>query len=152
MNGHEVSCSEAIVTEKGVRIAAPDLRNKQQLELFALLLSDFSLLPGFKSKHLRSKMQENPKTAKIAYELRKLRERGAIKKLKNTHYYQVTEEGYVWLYYSLFNYSYFVNPLLSKANKRAFGEVCDNLSKTEQAYSMIDAAVSLITSELGLVA
>ena len=53
-------------------------------------------------------MQGNPKTAKIAYEIRELRERGAIKKLKNTHYYQVTEEGYVWLYYTLFNYSYFV--------------------------------------------
>jgi len=70
---------QAIVTEKGVRVTAPDLRKKEQLELYALLLSDFSLLPGFKNKHLRKKMQGNPKTAKIAYELRKLRERGAIK-------------------------------------------------------------------------
>jgi len=31
-------------------------------------------------------------------------------------------------------------------------KVCDNSSKTEQAYSMIDDAVSLIISELGLVA
>jgi len=143
---------QAIVTEKGVRIAAPDLRNKEQLELYAVLLSNFSLLPGFKNKHLREKLQGNPKTAKIAYEMRKLRERGAIKKLKNTHYYQVTEEGYVWLYYSLFNYLYFVNPLLSKANKKEVRKVCNNLSKTEQAYSMIDSAVALITSELGLVA
>jgi hypothetical protein len=58
----------------------------------------------------------------------------------------------VWLYYTLFNYSYFVNPLLSKANKRGFRQVCDNPSKTEQAYAMIDNAVSIITSELGLVA
>jgi hypothetical protein len=143
---------QAIVTEKGVRIAAPDLRNKEQLELYAILLSNFSLLPGFKNKHLREKLQGNPKTAKIAYEMRKLRERGAIKKLKNTHYYQVTEEGYVWLYYSLFNYLYFVNPLLSKVNKKEVKKVCNNLSKTEQAYSMIDSAVALITSELGLVA
>lgn len=143
---------QTIVTEKGARIAAPDLRKKEQLELYALLLSDFSLLPGFKNKHLRGKLQGNPKTAKIAYEMRKLRERGAIKKLKNTHYYRVTEEGYVWLYYTLFNYSHFVNPLLSKANKRGVREVCNNPSKTEQAYSMIDNAVSLITSELGLVA
>lgn len=143
---------KAIVTEKGVRIAAPDLRKQEQLELYALLLSDFSLLPGFKNKHLGKKMQGNPKTAKIAYEMRKLRERGAIKKLKNTHYYQVTEEGYVWLYYTLFNYSYFVNPLLSKANKQAVKKVSNNQSKTEQAYSMIDNAVRLVTSELGLVA
>jgi len=143
---------QAIVSETGVRIAAPDLRKKEQLELYALLLSDFSLLPGFKNKHLREKLQEKPKTAKIAYELRKLRERGAIKKLKNTHYYQVTEEGYVWLYYSLFNYSYFVNPLLSKANERGVKQVCNNQSKTKNAYAMIDEAVSLITAELGLVA
>lgn len=143
---------QAIVTDMGVRVAAPDLRKKEQLELYAVLLSNFSLLPGFKNKHLRKKLQGNPKTAKIAYEMRKLRERGAIRKLKNTHYYQVTEEGYVWLYYTLFNYSYFVNPLLSKANRREVKKVCDNPSKTEQAYSMIDNAVRLITSELGLVA
>ncbi len=143
---------QAIVTEKGVRIAAPDLRKKEQLELYTLLLSDFSLLPGFKNKHLREKMQGNPKTAEIAYEMRKLRERGAIKKIKNTHYYQVTEEGYVWLYYSLFNYFHFVNPLLSKANKRGVKKASTNQSKTEKAYAMINDAVSLITSELGLVA
>ena len=99
---------QAIVTDKGVRVAAPDLRKKDQLALFALLLSDLSLVSGFKNKDLRAKLQGNPKTAKIAYELRKLRECGAIKKLKNTHYYQVTEEGYIWLYYSLFNYSYWL--------------------------------------------
>lgn len=143
---------QTIVTEKGVMVAAPDLRKKEQLELYAVLLSNFSLLPGFKNKHIREKMQGKPKTAKIAYEMRKLRERGAIKKLKNTHYYRVTEEGYVWLYYTLFNYSFFVNPLLSKANKRGVKKVSSNPSKTEQAYSMINDAVSMITSELGLVA
>ncbi len=126
---------KAVVTEKGVMVAAPDLRKNEQLELYAVLLSNFSLLPGFKNKDIRQKMQGNPKTAKIAYEMRKLRERGAIKKLKNTHYYRVTEEGYAWLYYTLFNYSYFVNPLLSKANKRGVKEVCNNPSKTEQAFN-----------------
>jgi hypothetical protein len=143
---------QAVITEKGVRIAAPDLRKDEQLELYALLMSDVSLVSGFKNKDIRKKMQGNPKTAKLAYELRKLRERGAIKKMKNTHYYRLTEEGYVWLYYSLFNYSHFVNPLLSKRNKEAIKELSSNPSKIEQAYSMIDVAVSLVTSELGLVA
>ena len=143
---------QAIVTAKGVRVAAPDLRKTEQLELYAVLLSDTNLALGFKNKHLRAKLQGNPKTAKIAYEMRKLRERGAIKKLKNTHYYRLTEEGYVWLYYTLFNYSYFVNPLLSKRNKKVNKALSDNPSKIEKAYSMIDQAVSLVTSELGLVA
>ncbi len=143
---------QPVITEKGVRIAAPDLRKEEQLELYSVLLSDKSLVSGFKNKDIRKKMQGNPKTAKLAYELRKLRERGAIKKLKNTHYYRLTEEGYVWLYYSLFNYSHFVNPLLSKRNKAATKWLSNNPSKIEQAYSMIDSALNLVTSELGLVA
>lgn len=143
---------QAIVTEKGVRVAAPDLRKKEQLELYAILLCDPNLVLGFKNKHLKQKIKGNPKTAKIAYELRKLRERGAIKKMKNTHYYQLTEEGYIWIYYSLFNYFYFVNPLLSKASKKATKEASNNLSKTEQAYSLIDKALKLITTDLGIAA
>jgi hypothetical protein len=143
---------QAIVTEKGTRVAAPDLRKKEQLELYAVLLCDMNLVSGFKNKHLKGKMKGNPKTAKIAYELRKLRERGAIKKMENTHYYQLTEEGYIWIYYSLFNYLHFVNPLLSKANKKAIKKASNNLSKTEQAYSMIDKALKLITTELGIAA
>jgi len=143
---------QPVITEKGVRIAAPDLRKEEQLELYAVLLSDVSLTSGFRNKDLRGKIKGKPKTAKLAYELRKLRERGAIKKLKNTHYYRLTEEGYVWLYYSLFNYSHFVNPLLSKRNKAVIKELTNNPSKIEQAYSMIDSALNLVTSELGLVA
>jgi len=143
---------QAVITEKGVRIAAPDLRKEEQLELYAVLLSDSNIVSGFRNKDLRGKITGNPKTAKLAYELRKLRERGAIKKLKNTHYYRLAEEGSVWLYYSLFNYSHFVNPLLSKRNKAAIKELSTNPSKIEQAYSMIDSALNLVTSELGLVA
>ena len=56
---------KAIVTEKGVRVAAPDLRNEQQLELFHVLLNDKNAVMGFKNKQLREKLQENPKTAKL---------------------------------------------------------------------------------------
>jgi len=143
---------QPIVTEKGIRIPAPDLRNQEQLALFLLLLNEPGFSSGFRNKDLRSKLESKPKTAKIAYELRKLRERGAIKKLKNTHYYQLTEEGYIWIYYSLFNYSHFVTPLLSKRNKTAVKKECGNPSKIEHAYSMMDKAVSVITSEIGLVA
>ncbi|MBP1664040.1 MAG: hypothetical protein H6Q19_1180 [Bacteroidetes bacterium] len=108
---------KAIVAEKGVRVAAPDLRKEEQVELFRILLDDKNVVYGFKNKQIRAKMSGNPKTAKIAYELRKLRERGAIKKSKNSNNYQLTQEGYVWLYYSLFNQDCFVNPLLSIRNE-----------------------------------
>jgi hypothetical protein len=143
---------KAIVNKKGVRVAAPDLRKDEQVELFRLLLSDKNAVNGFNNKSLRSKMSGNPKTAKIAYELRKLQERGAIKRLKHSHYYQLTQEGYVWLYYSLFNYGYFVNPLLSMRNKSAVKSNCESPSTIEKAYSMMDEAMSLVTRELNLVA
>jgi predicted transcriptional regulator len=43
---------------------------------------------------------ENWKTEKIAYELRKLRVRGAVEKIKSSHYYRLTKEGYIWTFYS----------------------------------------------------
>lgn len=139
-------------TAKGQKIAAPDLRKEDQIELIGILLSSNFHVMGFRNKDLRKKLGKNWKTAKIAYELRKLRERGAVKKKQNTHYYQLTEEGYAWLYYSIFNYSYFINPLLSKICKKQLKQSLENPSKIEEAYRQINRAVSLVTSELGLVA
>jgi hypothetical protein len=143
---------KAIVTQKGVRVAAPDLRNEEQLELFRILLNDKNVVYGFKNKQIRSQMKGNPKTAKIAYELRKLRERGAIKKSKDSNNYQLTQEGYVWLYYSLFNQDYFVNHLLSMSIQKSKKGQAENPSNIEKAYSMINDAMKLVISELNIAA
>lgn len=143
---------KAIVTQKGVRVAAPDLRKEEQLELFRILLDDKNVVYGFKNKQIRSQMSGNPKTAKIAYELRKLRERGAIKKSKGSNNYQLTQEGYVWLYYSLFNLNYFVNPLLSMSIEKSKKGQSENPSDIEKAYSMINDAMKLVISELNIAA
>jgi predicted transcriptional regulator len=143
---------QSIITEKGVRIAAPDLRNKEQLELYSVLLSANYFSIGFKNKDLQRLLGENWKTAKIAYELRKLRERGAIKKIKNSHYYRLTEEGMNWLFYSFFNLLHFVNPLLSKQIKSKQKSIANNPSAIEQAYSMIEQHRRIIMNELGIVA
>ena len=143
---------KAIVTEKGVRVAAPDLRKEEQLELFRILLDDKNVVYGFKNKQIRSQMTGNPKTAKIAYELRKLRERGAIKKSKGSNNYTLTQEGYVWLYYSLFNQHYFVNPLLSISTEKSKKGQSENPSMIEKAYSMINEAMKLVISELNVAA
>jgi len=143
---------ESILTKTGQRIAAPDLRKKHQMELLSLLLSSNCYVTGFRNKDLRAKLGSNWKTAKIAYELRKLRERGAVKRLKTSHYYRLTEEGYVWLFYSFFNQAYFVNPLLSKRCKTGLRNCVANPSKIEGAYIQINKAVSLVLAELGMVA
>ncbi|MBU1677232.1 hypothetical protein KKA85_15805, partial [bacterium] len=110
---------QPVITEKGQRIPAPDLRNKKQMALIQVLLRTNFRAMGFRNKDLRKKLGKEWKTAKVAYELRKLRERGAVKKLQGSQYYQLTQEGYIWLYYSIFNYSYFINPLLSASCKKA---------------------------------
>ena len=143
---------QAIITEKGLRIAAPDLRNKAQLELYSVLLSSSYFSIGFRNKDLQALLGDNWKTTKIAYELRKLRERGAIKKIKNSHYYRLTEEGMNWLFYVLFNLLHFVNPLLSKQIKSKQKSIVDNHSSLEESYSMIDKHRSIIMKELGIAA
>ena len=131
-------------------MAAPDLRNEKQLALFRILLDDKNVVYGFTNKQIRSKMSGNPKTEKIAYELRKLRERGAIKKSKGSNNYQLTQEGYVWLYYSLFNQNYFISPLLSISIKKSKKGQAENPSNIEKAYSMINDAMKLVISDLNI--
>ena len=143
---------QTVVTESGQKIPAPDLRKQHQLELIGILINSNYHVLGFRNKDLRAKMGDSPKTAKIAYELRKLRVRGAIKKKHNSHYYHITEEGYKWMYYMIFNYSYFVSPLLSRSCKKSIKQNVENPSKIEEAYSQINKALSLITSELKIVA
>lgn len=141
-----------LITSKGTKIPALDLRKENQLELIEVLLNSTNHVLGFRNKDIRVKLGNKAKTAGIAYELRKLRERGAIKKKQNTHYYQLTEEGYAWLYYTIFNHSYFVKPLLSRRCKKVIKQNVENPSKIEDAYLQIDKSVSLIMAELGLAA
>jgi predicted transcriptional regulator len=84
--------------------------------------------------------------------MRKLRARGAIKKKQNTHYYQLTEEGLVWIFYSIFSHYHFVTPLMSKSLKKALKQNVINPSKIEEAYTRINESVSLIISEFGVAA
>ena len=95
-------------------------------------------------------MTGNPKTAKIAYELRKLRERGAIKKCKSTNNYTLTKEGYVWIYYALIQQDHFLNPLLSIHNKKTKKTNLKKHSNIEKAQAVINDAIRLITNELNI--
>ena len=95
---------------------------------------------------------EDWKTAKIAYEIRKLRERGAIKKLKSTHYYRLTQEGYIWIFSSFFNSEHLIKPLISTSCNKQELEHFGNHSKTEKAYDEIKNQITYIMQEFGLVA
>lgn len=143
---------QTVVTPTGARVSAPDLRKPEQVAFLEVLLNANNYAFGFRNRDIRVKLGKSWKTAKIAYEMRKLRARGAIKKKQNTHYYQLTEEGLVWIFYSIFSHYHFVTPLLSKSLRKALKQNAINPSKIEEAYSRINESVSLIISEFGVAA
>lgn len=143
---------QTVVTPNGTKVAAPDLRNPEQIAFLEVLLNANNYAFGFRNRDLRVKLGKSWKTAKVAYEMRKLRARGAIKKKQNTHYYQLTEEGLIWIFYSIFSHYHFVTPLMSKSFKKALKQDVNNPSKIEEAYSRINESVSVIISEFGIAA
>ena len=122
-----------ITKENGTKIPAPDLRKKFQVELLKVLLAASNRFFGFRNKDLKEILGKNWKTAKIAYELRKLRERGAVEKIKSSHYYRLTKEGYVWIFYSFFNIEHTVKPLISTKYEKSNFKDCGNSSNLEVA-------------------
>jgi hypothetical protein len=142
---------DPVIHQTGTRIAAPDLRKQHQVAFLEGLLSSINRSFGFRNKDLRRNLGEEWKTAKIAYELRKLRVRGAVKKIKSSHYYRLTKEGFVWIFYSFFHSNHILKPLLSGSYKKSGFSVSDQPSIIEGAYSDINKAVSLIMSEFKLV-
>ena len=138
---------DPITNKRGVKIPAPDLRKAHQVQLLEALLSSINRSLGFRSKDLKLILGKEWKTAKIAYELRKLRERGAVKKIQSSHYYRLTKEGYVWIFYSFFNSKHIIKPLLSGSCKSANLLNSDQASIIEEAYSDINKAVAMIMAE-----
>ena len=142
---------DTVTNSRGVKIAAPDLRKEHQVEFLEVLLSATHRAFGFRNKDLKQKLGKNWKTAKIAYELRKLRERGAIKKIQSSHYYRLTKEGFVWIFYSFFNSKHILKPLISASYKKKDFLDLHQASIIETAYSDINMNLSLIMSEFKLV-
>jgi hypothetical protein len=142
---------DTVLNHKGVKIPAPDLRKEHQVDFIKVLLSSVNRSLGFRSKDLKQLLGEDWKTAKIAYELRKLRERGAVKKLQSSHYYQLTKEGFVWIFYSFFNNKHLLKPLLSVSYTKGKVSKKEQASNIEMAYLDINKAVSLIMSKFKLV-
>ncbi len=143
---------DPLINKKGMRIAAPDLRKEHQMEFLEALVSSSHRSLGFRNKDLKRILGEDWKTAKIAYELRKLRERGAVNKIHSSHYYSFTKEGFVWVFYSFLNSKHIAKPLLSVCYQKSNFSNSDQASVIEGAYSAINRAISLIATEFKLVA
>jgi hypothetical protein len=142
---------DPLINKKGIKIAAPDLRKEHQMEFLEALYSSSHRSLGFRNKDLKRILGKDWKTAKIAYELRKLRERGAVEKIQSSHYYRLTKEGFIWVFYSFFNSTHISKSLLSVSYKKDMFSNSNQPSIIEGAYSEINRAVALIASEFKLV-
>ena len=74
-----------------------------------------------------------------------------MKKLQKSHYYQLTKEGYVWIFCSFFQNKHLSKPLLSGSYQKLNFANSHQATIIEGAYSNINRAVSLIASEFKLV-
>ncbi len=137
--------NQSFINEKGHKIAAPDLRKEHQIDLLKVLISSAYQSLGFRSKDLKLLLGKKWKTAKIAYELRKLRVRGAVEKLKTTHYYRLTKKGFIWIFYSFFNIEFLSKPLISAYYILPNQIPKNNRSQLENAYANINSSLALIT-------
>jgi len=76
--------------------------------------------------------------------------RGVVERIKSSHYYLLTKEGCVWVFYSFFNSKHILKPLLFGSYKKDGVSASDQQSIIEGAYSDINKAISLIMTEFKL--
>lgn len=145
--------TETLITEKGKRIAAPDLRQKKQLALISVLLNCRYSAEWFRVKELIPYLSgDYSKTAEIRYQMQKLKERGLLEKRQGANYYRVTKEGYIWMYVSYCQVRYFVSPLLSRSIEKGIRQKMDSLDELEKAVKNIHEGLSSIYQQLNIAA
>jgi hypothetical protein len=145
--------TQTIVTSKGKKVAAPDLRKKEQMKLVETLLNTKFVAEWFSIKVLFILLSNYySKPAKIRYQLQKFIERGWIEKRKGTNYYRVTRKGYSWFFVSYCQYRYFVNPLQSKLIKKELDKKLNHPDSFELAYDNLHKGILQIYQSLGIAA
>jgi hypothetical protein len=144
--------NQTIITQSGRRIAVPDLRKDSQVELLRVLLRPKYLTFGFRTKDLVGDLEQNPKTAKIRYELSKLIARKLVKKIEGSNYYVVTKEGWNWMWLMLFQKDYLVNPLLSVTFKKEVSRIQDHDTKKATRIKELNLLLSEIRRDFRIVA
>ena len=148
-NGESDSFRQSVVTANGDKISPPDLRKIRQLSLFRALLNPKHAVFGFRTGALLSELTEfYENRAQIRYELRKLRVRGLVERLQGKHSYRLTEIGFRVLWLNLSSNLYFVDPLLTRIYRREAARILSQSSKFEEAYSLLNRGLTLITEEL----
>ena len=144
--------NHSILNSKGHSVAAPDLRKNRQIALFKELLKPKYCTLGFKTSMIFQGLHEHFRnSAEIRYEVRKLRERGVIKKRQGKNLYVVTIVGWKYLWGSICSWLHFRNPMISKVFKRHLENIPAQPYNIDKAFAQIDQALSLIGQSLAVV-
>ncbi len=151
LGDYENEFTTAVYTNKGKRVAAPDLRNPKQLAILAVLSNPRFTTELFRTKDLMRYLSGYfSKTAEIRYQMEKLRVRGLIEKRQSANYYRVTEKGYSWLNVAYSYNRYFLTPLLSSSLQIGLYSKNKGLDKFEQAQKQIKAGLNAIYQQLNI--
>lgn len=123
-----------------------------QVELLRILLRPKYVTFGFRTNDLQKEFNQIPKTAKIRYELNKLKERGLVKKMDKSNYYVVTKQGWVWLWSVLLQKDFFVNPLLSMGFKHEMCKIANQTQKSTTRIRQINTLLNQMYQDFRIVA
>jgi hypothetical protein len=153
LGDYENEFTTAVHTEKGKRVAAPDLRNSKQVAVLALLSNPRFSTEWFRTKELMVYLSNHfSKTAEIRYQMEKLKVRGLIEKRKGANYYRVTEKGFTWINIAYSHNRYFLTPLLSRTLQNNIKTTGNGLDKFELTQNHIKSGLHTIYQQLNIVA
>jgi hypothetical protein len=150
LGGDETAAiDQPVVTDKGKRHPALDLRKARQAALAKALLKPQYSAFGFRTRDLLKTLGEVFETpGQIRYELVKYRARGWVEKLKGKSFWRVTPLGYAVTWSKTAAKSFFEDPMISMSYAKPGRRPVSHPSNLEQGYSRVNEGLLLITKEL----
>jgi len=149
----ETILTKAVETEKGKKVAAPDLRDTKQIVLLAVLSNCRFTAEWFRTKELMRYLSSYySKTAEIRYQIEKLKVRKLIEKRQGANYYRVTKKGHAWINIAYCQNRYFLTPLLSMDIEKEIRGKIDGFDKFESALTNIKKELMFIYQQLNIAA
>ncbi|MBF0145948.1 MAG: hypothetical protein HQL84_08615 [Magnetococcales bacterium] len=144
--------SKPVVTPKGQKVAAPDLRKERQLTLLSELIQPKHAVFGFRTSHLINALPQHfQNSAQIRYEMKKLTHRGVLHKKKGKSLYNVTPEGRKWIHLTIASTMKLSIPIISMPWKDDAERLAEQPSKIEEGYQLINQGFSQLSQAFALI-
>ena len=149
----QIDCSTVTEIKKTTEMTSSpdvDLRKTRQVELMKELLKPKYASSGFRIKHLKLTQFSNP--AQIRYEMKKLRSKGWVKKIKKSSSYQVTLLGWKSMWVQISSVEGFKNPMTASLSSKRRKNSCTHSDEIDTAYKTLNQGLDQMASALQLIA